>query len=328
MGFKFKFKMSFFGLSANYGNDESGSDIEEIDNDEEPSLRDVLRSVTSLSKSVRELKKQVHTAGTSSAVTTETGTSTSHGHGLSPGSCWADVPISRPTHYDSDEEDAGGGDAGDLVEVSEETSKILTASCTRSVPNEARKRARKRHPLPKVTATKTPRLDPYLKSEISAGARAADNELARTQTFVLDAIAPLTTVLEKGHSLSREQVREATLTAVDLLGNANTRISRLRREKVINDLNKSLTPLVKEDDQFREAPPNLFGPDFAKRSKEFMDQLQAMRPQKKPNKQPFFRKGPPSSRGGTRPTRGGYRGGKFPNYRSGGHNNPPREQKN
>ena len=90
--------MSFFGLSANYGNDESGSDIEEIDNNEEPSLRDVLRSVTSLSKSVRELKKQVHTAGTSSAVTTETGTSTSHGHGLSPGSCWADVPISRPTH--------------------------------------------------------------------------------------------------------------------------------------------------------------------------------------------------------------------------------------
>ena len=108
--------MSFFGLSANYGNDESGSDIEEIDNDEEPSLRDVLRSVTSLLKSVWELKKQVNTAaGLSSAVATEMGTTTSHGHGLSPGSCWADIPVlssSRPTHYDS-----GGGDAGDLVEV-------------------------------------------------------------------------------------------------------------------------------------------------------------------------------------------------------------------
>lgn len=123
-------------------------------------------------------------------------------------------------------------------------------------------------------------------------------------------------------------MREATLTAVDLLGNANTRISRLRREKVINDLNKSLAPLVREDDQFKEAPPNLFGPSFAKRSKEFMDQLQAMRPPRKQNKQPFFRKDPPSSRGGSRPTRGGYRGGKYPNYRSGGQNNTPRDQKN
>ena len=47
--------------------------------------------------------------------------------------------------------------------------------------------------LPKVTATKTSCLDPYLKSEMLTGARAV-NELARTQTFVLDAIAPLTTV--------------------------------------------------------------------------------------------------------------------------------------
>ena len=140
-----------------------------------------------------------------------------------------------------------------------------------------------------------------------------DNELARTQTFVLDAIAPLITILEKGQSLSREQVRKATLTAVAILGNANTRISRLRREKVINDLNKSLTPLVKEDHHFREAPPNLFGPDFVKRSKEFMDQLQAMRPRKKPSKQPFSEK-VPLKQGGTRPTWGGYRGAIFPNY--------------
>ena len=71
----------------------------------------------------------------------------------------------------------------------------------------------------------------------------------------------------------------------------------MRREKVINDLNRSLAPLVRKDDQFKEASPNLFGPSFAKRSKEFMDQLQAMRPPRKQNKQPFFWKGPPSGRG-------------------------------
>ena len=95
-GFKFKFRMSF-GLSANYRNDESGSDIEEIDNDEEPSLRDVLRSVTSLSKSVQELKKQVNTAaGSSSAVTTEMGTTTtSHGHAYHLAAAGQTYPYSR-----------------------------------------------------------------------------------------------------------------------------------------------------------------------------------------------------------------------------------------
>ena len=64
--------MSFFGLSA-YGDHDDDEPEREEDNEEEPSLRDVLRSVNSLSKSVRELQKQVNPpAGVTPAATGDT----------------------------------------------------------------------------------------------------------------------------------------------------------------------------------------------------------------------------------------------------------------
>ena len=62
----------------------------------------------------------------------------------------------------------------------------------------------------------------------------ADNrELAKTQSFVLDSLAPLTALLEQGVDTSPDEVRDATLAAVELIGNANARISRLRRERIV-----------------------------------------------------------------------------------------------
>ena len=40
----------------------------------------------------------------------------------------------------------------------------------------------------------------------------------------------------------------AVTTALELLGNANDRISHLRWERVTEDLNKSLQPLAKKDE--------------------------------------------------------------------------------
>ena len=70
------------------------------------------------------------------------------------------------------------------------------------------------------------------------------------------------------------------------------KISRMRKEKVIVSVNKS-----KEEDCFQEACPNLFGADFARRSKEFLDQLMAIRttiPAKsqESTRKPFFRRAP------------------------------------
>ena len=96
-----------------------------------------------------------------------------------------------------------------------------------------RKCTRGRYKIPKVEATKTPRLDPVIKTLAPQGAKNTDKDLAKLQTFVLDSLAPLTAILENIGRMSVGEVKEASSTAVELLGNANARISRLRRDKLV-----------------------------------------------------------------------------------------------
>ena len=84
-------------------------------------------------------------------------------------------------------------------------------------------------------------------------------------------------MLENTERMSVEDVREASLAAAALIGNASTHISRLRREKLVTAINKNLTTLVKEDTDFTEAAPNLFGSDFSKRAKDYLDQVKTLR---------------------------------------------------
>ena len=155
-------------------------------------------------------------------------------------------------------------------------------------------------------------VDSYLKPEISQQGKAVDKDLAKIQTFVLDSLAPLSHLMEldaQGHKINHSEAIGAAQTAIELIGNANAKISHLRRTKVISQLNKSLLPLVEEDSNFGEVAPSLFGPEFARKSKEHVEQVKAMRSVggTKDSRQQFFRSGPPNSRGGyyRRPGRGG-----------------------
>ena len=96
------------------------------------------------------------------------------------------------TFPDSDEE--GGSN---LVEVSEKTKKLLEVKFTQSVANDERKRAKGRFLHPKVAAVKTPRLDDFLKQEVTNSTKSLDKELAKIQTFVLDTVGPLTAILTR-----------------------------------------------------------------------------------------------------------------------------------
>ncbi len=66
------------------------------------------------------------------------------------------------------------------------------------------------------------------------------------------------------------------MSAIQLIGNASARILRLRWEKVMQG-NKSLLPMVKENVPYIDASPDLFGPEFAKKSKDFIDQVKTLR---------------------------------------------------
>ena len=233
---------------------------------------------------------------------------------------WADLRPEETPGYDPDirfPDEGEGDDVGPLTEVSEETERLLKTSCTRSVSNEVRRRTRSRYKLPKGEAMRTPRLDHFIHTLAPQTAKAADRELSRIQTFVLDPLAPLTALLDNTDNMSIEEIKEASITAVELIGNASAKISRLCREKLVSSINKSLVPLVKEDSDFSEVAPNLFGPDFSKRAKDFVDQVKTLRSsfqtkQDLQSRKPLSRRGHPSERGTTR-TRGGgpnqYRGG-------------------
>jgi hypothetical protein len=146
-----------------------------------------------------------------------------------------------------------------------------------------------------------------MKALIPQSAKKADRELAQIQTVVLDPLAPIASLLENYERLSRDEVKDATLAAVELIGNANARISRLRREKLVASINNDLTPLARDDADFVGVAPNLFGPEFTKRAKEHLDQIRSLKTtalpgQQQPggdrqydqyNKRPLFQKGHP-----------------------------------
>ena len=182
-----------------------------------------------------------------------------------------------------------------VASVSEETATLITEACTVRLENPDRLKIRNTYSLPKVTASRTPQLDNYLKTEVQSTTRAVDKELATIQSHVLDALAPLSAILESQDV--PEETASATVAAIKLLGNTSARISHLRRSKVISQINKALLPLVEEDSNFGEVSPSLFGPEFAQKSKQLVDQVKAMRSTLATPK-PFFRPGPPNSRGG------------------------------
>ena len=202
---------------------------------------------------------------------------------------------------DSDEEPT-------LIEVSEKTKSLLQKKCVLSLTHDKRKTVKRRYPQPKVDATRTPKLDDFLKSTVSNATKTGDKDLAKIQTFVLDAMAPLTYLLEaieQEKEITVDEVADATATAIELVANASARISRLRRERVCHQLNKTLQPLASKDTLYVDAPPALFGSEFAKKSKDHIDQIKAITASSA--RKPFFPENP-SRRGGY--VNRGYRGGR------------------
>lgn len=206
--------------------------------------------------------------------------------------------------FSFDDEDS---DNSKLQEVSEETKKLLERACLKQLSNSTRLQTRNPYPLPKVTATRCPSLDSYLKAELSSQVKNSDKELAKIQAVMLDAMGPLTSILEGASSsegLDFDVAVNATKAALQLVGNASAKLSHLRRKRVVAHLSPALLPLVEEESNFKEAPPALFGTEFAKKSKDHVDQMKAMRstyPKQRSGQKEastFFRRGPPSSRGG------------------------------
>ena len=94
--------------------------------------------------------------------------------------------------------------------------------------------------------TKCPKLDNTLRAQVPKDCKDADRTLSRLQALVLDAVGPLTNLLERKQAgqLTTEAAADAAQQALRFLGNAHANIATERRKRVISHLSKDLRPLV------------------------------------------------------------------------------------
>ena len=167
-----------------------------------------------------------------------------------------------------------------VADITGETYLLLKSNCSSRANNEKCLKSRNAYSLPRVEATKTPKLGGFVRSEISQQAKSFDSQMQRLQSFVLDSVAPLMAIMEtyaKGETVSHKQAVTAATAAIELVVNTSAQLSHYRRTRIITGMSKTLLPLVEDDKHFTEAVPFLFGPDFAQKSKDLIDQVKAMR---------------------------------------------------
>ena len=252
-----------------------------------------------------------------------------------PPRLWCDRPLNEPLPTDpprwddedgSEEEssDVGRADAADFTDpaeaddadrcplqrVSASTEKFLQEAFAKPVPNATRRRWRRTYGMPATDVTKCPKLDTTLRPQVPKDGKDGDRSLSRLQTLLLDAVGPLSAMLESHQAgrLAPETAAEAAAQALRFLGNAHANLSAERRKRIVGHFNKDLKPLVEEPERFASAAPYLFGKDFEKSAKEHVESVRSMRKLSAPGgagRPQFFRSGLPhqAARGG-----GGYHG--------------------
>ena len=160
------------------------------------------------------------------------------------------------------------------------TRSLLENYFSRSVANShQRRQCRKKYRVPEADCTSCPKLDKTVRAQLPKSTKDQDRGLARLQTFVTDCVGPLAHILEEAQkgSLSTKNVVNATRQAIKFLRNASSHIAQERRRKIAGYLNSDVRVLVEDEDQFVDAAPMLFGKNFDKAVKEYVDAVKSLR---------------------------------------------------
>ena len=160
-----------------------------------------------------------------------------------------------------------------VVEVSPHTVECIRTSF-QSLPNATRQTLRSKFILPKAPVTITPRLNKVYVDSCSKSTKQADKSLARIQALTLDAAGLLSEALEMVDAVDRDsnqveldldKLVAAQETLLAFIGNASCQTSNLRRQKIMEDINKDLISYTAEQEEhFTAQAPMLFGQHFMK----------------------------------------------------------------
>eukprot|EP00117_Sycon_ciliatum_P035129 scpid47736/ scgid26689/ len=153
-------------------------------------------------------------------------------------------------------------------------------------------------------------MDTMVKSRLHTATKSRDKVLLKQQALLLDAVGPLTYVLEEAgkETLTVQATVEACQRALAFIGNANMHLNRERPRNAILCMNRDLAEMADDDDTFKMSAPQLFGDGFSRKAKERSKELKCLSQAV-------------SSRGGKASTRSFFRGGRANHAPRGGHSN-------
>ena len=190
-----------------------------------------------------------------------------------------------------------------------ETTEEFLKSAFCPMENGPRRQLRHQFIVPGTPFTTPPHLDKFIVGECSKSTKSNDNLFSDIQAHFLDAVGPLTGILESinsGTELAIEEVESAVKATLTFLGNASSRSTSIRRQGVLQDYNKDLMSFASESDElFGSATKTLLGPAFPEKASAHLRQMQTLRNSKISNvapksKQQGFQRAPSqySRRGG------------------------------
>ena len=141
---------------------------------------------------------------------------------------------------------------GKLVELSEKTSAFLEAAFSMTLSNADRRKRIAHIRIPDVHKIHCPKLDLMLTTVLLKDAIKADGYLSHLQQFWLDAVVPLSAILEGSDAgkLMPKQAYVATQSALCLLGNANIHMAQERRKRILINVSPALKFMVEEENAF------------------------------------------------------------------------------
>ena len=194
--------------------------------------------------------------------------------------------------------------------VSSDTLEFFREKFTTTTSNEVRRQWRSRFGRPKVDVASAPIMDKMVKSRLHPATKSRDKALSKQQALLLDAVGPLTYVLEEAgkETLTVQATVEACQQTLAFIGNANMHLNRERRRNAILCMNRDLAEMAEDDDTFKTSAPQLFGDGFSRKAKERSEELKCLSQAA-------------SSRGGKASTGSFVRGGRANHAPRGGHSN-------
>ena len=180
-----------------------------------------------------------------------------------------------PSEDGESEHDAKGTK---LFPTSERTESFLRQPFSTPLVNATRRQLRDKFGAPNQAFTTSPHLDKVLKARVSPATKAKDKDLAKLQALALDAVGPLTRIVEDAcdGTLTAKDNLDAVQTALKFLGNFAAHYNRARRIAVLQNLNTRIVDMAEEDGLYRDAGLSLFGEGFCRKAKERDDEMKAL----------------------------------------------------